>query len=202
MPCQWCFDRCTRSNSQTHRWWIVSTISDWIISSYIYLESQMDLLVQLYDLISETRKSISLWLIHILSRKPLWWGYPNSSSAKFQVPSSKFRQVPPSSAKFQVPSSEFQVPSSKFQVPPSSAKFRQVPPSSAKFRQVPPSSAKFRQVPPSSAKFRQVPPSSAKFRQVPHISSSKFPSSQFIIIILDFIQFYSTSTEFYRIHSL
>ena len=75
---------------------------------------------------------------------PLNKGYPNSSSAKFQVPSSKFRQVPPSSAKFQVPSSEFRVP-------PSSAKFRQVPPSSAKFRQVPPSSTKFRlfQVPSS-----------------------------------------------------
>ena len=46
------------------------------------------------------------------------------------------------------------------------------------------------QVPPSSE--FQVPPSSAKFRQV--------PSSKFIIIILDFIQFYSTSTEFYRIY--
>ena len=92
------------------------------------------------------------------------WGYPNSSSAKFQVPSSKFRQVPPSS-KFRVPSSEVP-PSSEFQVPPSSAKF-------------------------------QVPPSSAKFRLF------QVPSSQvFIIIILDFIQFYSTSTEFYRIHSL
>ena len=101
-------------------------------------------------------------------------------SSKFRVPSSKFRQVPPSSKFRQVPSSEFRVPSSKFRVP---------------------SSAKFRQVPPSSAKF-QVPPSSAKFRQVPHISSSKFPSSQFIINILDFIQFYSTSSEFYRIHSL
>ena len=112
----------------------------------------------------------NLFPIMYIANISLKQGYPNSSSAKFQVPSSKFRQVPPSS-KFRVPSSakfqssEFQVPSSEFQVP---------------------SSAKF-QVPPSSAKFRQVPP------------NSKFPSYQFIIIILDFIQFYSTSTEFYRI---
>ena len=106
-----------------------------------------------------------------------WRGYPNSSSAKFQVPSSKF-QVPPSSAKFQVPPS-----SAKFRQVPPSSKFRQVP-SSAKFRQVPLSSAKFRQVPPSSAKFRQVPPSSTKFHQVPPISSSQVPSLLLLYCIL------------------
>ena len=73
------------------------------------------------------------------------------------------------------------------QVPPSS-KFRQVP-SSAKF-QVP--SSEFQDRVPSSAKFRV--PSSAKF-QVP-----KFRSKFIIIISLDFILFYSTSTEFYRIY--
>ena len=104
----------------------------------------------------------------ICHQHPEFLGHPNSSSAKFRVPSSKFRQVPPSSAKFQVPSSKFRVPSSesKFQVP--SSKFRV--PSSAKFR-----------VP--SSEF-QVPPSS-KFRQVP---SSQVPS----LVLLYWILFNST----------